>query len=70
MLRAVAENERVAPKVIASVEDLDAIAESDEADVPALSGWRRTLFGEKALALKGGRTGLSVERGRVVTFER
>lgn len=70
LLRAVAENERVAPKVIASVEDLEAIADSDEADVPALSGWRRGLFGEKALALKGGRTGLSVERGRVVTFER
>jgi ribonuclease D len=70
LLRAVAENERVAPKVIASVEDLEAIADSDEADVPALSGWRRGLFGEKALALKAGRTGLSVERGRVVSFDR
>jgi hypothetical protein len=27
----------------------------DAADVPALSGWRRELFGEKALALKHGR---------------
>ncbi|MBV9077654.1 MAG: ribonuclease D, partial [Methylobacteriaceae bacterium] len=56
LLRAVAENERVAPKVIATVDDLEAIAEDDEADVPALKGWRRGLFGEKALALKGGRT--------------
>ena len=70
LLKAVAENERVAPKVIASVDDLEAIAENDAASVPALSGWRRGLFGEKALALKAGTIGLSMERGRVVTFER
>ena len=66
LLRAVAENERVAPKVIASVDDLEAIAEDDAAPVPALSGWRRGLFGEKALDLKSGRIGLSIERGAVV----
>ena len=66
LLRAVAENERVAPKVLASSDDLDAIADSDDADVPALSGWRRELFGNKALALKNGALGLSIERGRVV----
>lgn len=70
LLRAVAENERVAPKVIASVDDLEAIAESDMAAVPALSGWRRRLFGDQALALKSGEVGLSIERGRVVTFPR
>ncbi|WP_375461651.1 ribonuclease D [uncultured Enterovirga sp.] len=70
LLRAVSENERVAPKVIASVDDLEAIAESDTADVPALRGWRRGLFGEKALALKAGALGLSIDRGRVVTTER
>ena len=36
----------------------------------ALTGWRRDLFGDKALALKAGRVGLSVARGRVVTIER
>jgi ribonuclease D len=66
LLKAVAEAERVAPKVIATVEDLEAIAERDDADVPALTGWRRTLFGDKALALKAGDIGLSVNRGRVV----
>ena len=66
LLRAVAETERVAPKVIATVDDLEAIAESDQADVPALSGWRRQLFGEKALALKAGELGLAIERGSVV----
>lgn len=70
LLRGIAETERVAPKLIASVDDLEAIAESDTADVPALTGWRRRLFGERALALKSGAIGLSVERGRIVTFPR
>ena len=66
LLKAVSENEGVAPKIIATVEELDAIAEDDNADVPSLHGWRRQLFGEKALALKSGRLGLAMDRGRVV----
>jgi ribonuclease D len=66
LLKAVAEAERVAPKIIASSDDLEAIASDDEADVPALQGWRREVFGEKALALKSGTLGLRVVRGRVV----
>ena len=65
LLKAVAEQEGVAPKIIATIEDLDAIAEDDSADVPILHGWRRTIFGEKALALKNGRLGLVMDRGRV-----
>lgn len=66
LLKAVAEAERVAPKIIASSDDLEAIASDDDADVPALQGWRREVFGDKALALKGGELGLRVVRGRVV----
>jgi ribonuclease D len=65
LLKAVAEQEGVAPKIIATVEELEAIAESDGADVPSLHGWRRSLFGEKALALKNGQLALVLERGRV-----
>jgi ribonuclease D len=65
LLKAVAEQEGVAPKIVATVEELEAIAESDAADVPSLHGWRRALFGEKALALKNGQLGLVLERGRV-----
>ena len=65
LLKAVAEQEGVAPKIIATVEELEAIAENDGADVPSLHGWRRTLFGEKALALKNGQLALVLERGRV-----
>jgi ribonuclease D len=66
LLKAVAEAERVAPKIIASSDDLEAIASDDEAEVPALQGWRREVFGEKALALKSGALGLRIQRGRVV----
>jgi ribonuclease D len=66
LLKAIAEQEGVAPKIIGTVEDLEAIAEDDTADVPALHGWRRGLFGEKAIALKAGELGLCMERGRVV----
>ena len=70
LLRMTAERHGVAAKVIATVDDLDRIAADDDADVPALKGWRRELFGEKALALKQGRLSLAIERGRVVAVER
>jgi len=70
LLRMTAERHGVAAKVIATVDDLDHIAADDKADVPALQGWRRELFGEKALALKHGRLALAVEKGRVVVVER
>ncbi|GLS45490.1 ribonuclease D [Methylobacterium brachythecii] len=69
LLKAVAEEEGIAPKIIATVDDLEAIADDDHADVPVLQGWRRSLFGEKALALKTGRLALSTEHGRVVVRE-
>jgi ribonuclease D len=69
LLRMTSELHGVAAKVIATVDDLDRIAADDHADVPALKGWRRELFGEKALALKHGRLALSIHKGRVVTSE-
>jgi len=70
LLRMTSERHAVAAKVIATSDDLEQIAADDNADVPAMHGWRRELFGEKALALKHGRLALAVERGRVVTSER
>jgi ribonuclease D len=58
LLKIKCEESDVAPKLIASSDDLDAIAASDDADVPALKGWRREVFGEAALAVKHGRLGL------------
>ena len=69
LLRQVAEKQGVAAKMIATTEDLEALAADDKADVPALKGWRRELFGVKALQLKHGRLALTVENHRVVTLE-
>ena len=70
LLRMTAERHGVAAKVIATVDDLERIAGDDDADVPALHGWRRELFGDKALALKRGRLSLAIDQGRVVALER
>ncbi|HYW59034.1 MAG TPA: ribonuclease D [Xanthobacteraceae bacterium] len=70
LLRMTSERHAVAAKVIATIDELERIAADDAADVPALHGWRRELFGEKALALKHGKLSLAVEDGRVVAIER
>ena len=70
LLHMISESHHVAAKVIATVGDLERIAADDNADVPALSGWRRDLFGEKALALKHGKLALAIEKGRVTVVER
>ena len=69
LLKLRCEEEKVAPKLIASADDLERIAASDNADVPALSGWRREVFGEQALALKQGKLGLTAEGKRIRIME-
>ncbi|GLR88714.1 ribonuclease D [Bradyrhizobium iriomotense] len=70
LLRMTAERHAVASKVIATVDDLEEIAADDEADVPALRGWRRELFGDAALKLKHGQLALAIDKGRVVGVTR
>jgi ribonuclease D len=65
LLRLEAEAHGVAPRLIASAADVEAIAASDNANVAALSGWRRQVFGERALALKRGKIALRLKDGRV-----
>lgn len=65
-LKAVADNNGVATRIIASSDDIDAIVLDDNADVPALKGWRRKLFGDKALAIKHGRMALAATRKGVI----
>ena len=69
LLKLRCEEEKVAPKLIASADDLERIAASENADVPALSGWRREVFGEQALALKQGKLGLTAEGKRIRIME-
>lgn len=55
----------VAPRLVARSEELEALAAGLRDGLPVLSGWRRTLFGEDALALVEGRLGFSVVHGKM-----
>jgi len=70
LLKMISETHGVASKIIATVDDLEAIAADDDAKVPAMTGWRRELFGETALKLKRGELGLAVTQNHVIAFER
>ncbi|WP_166435497.1 ribonuclease D [Paracoccus versutus] len=64
LLKAKADAAGVAPRLIASASDLDAIA-SGMRDLPALSGWRTEVFGRDALRLAAGEIALSAQGGAV-----
>jgi ribonuclease D len=66
LLKQISEEHGVASKLIANVDDLEDIAADDHADVPALRGWRRELFGNLALSMKRGELALSVDGKKVV----
>ncbi|MBB4001059.1 ribonuclease D [Aurantimonas endophytica] len=66
LLKIVVEEKGVAAKMIASGDDLEKLAwKGEEAEIPALDGWRREIFGERALELLKGETGLVYRNRRV-----
>jgi ribonuclease D len=69
LLRQISEETGVAAKLIATIDDLEAIAADQDSETLALTGWRRSIFGEKALELKKGRLALAIDRGKVITLD-
>ena len=65
LLKQRCEDFQVAQKLVASADDLQAIAADDNAKVPALSGWRREVFGKDAVALKHGELALTAGKNRI-----
>jgi ribonuclease D len=65
LLNAVAEQNNVAPRLVASAEELEALALDEAAPNPALEGWRREMFGEDALRLIRGEIALSAQGKRI-----
>ncbi|MBI4219802.1 MAG: HRDC domain-containing protein, partial [Chloroflexi bacterium] len=63
LLKLKSEQQRVAPKLIATRSDLEALILSPKADHAVLRGWRRQVFGEDALALLGGRLAITGDPG-------
>jgi len=69
LLRMKCEHHEVAQKLIANVSDLEQIAADDAADVRALHGWRRDVFGTDALRLKHGELALAASGRKVRLIE-
>ncbi|MEX1035243.1 MAG: ribonuclease D [Sneathiella sp.] len=65
LLKLRCEENEVAQKLICNMADLEKIAAEEDADVLALKGWRRRVFGEDALKLKNGEIALSSENGKI-----
>ncbi len=69
-MKVACENEGIAPKLLASASEIDAIAVDDNAKVPLLEGWRREVFGNLALDIKHGKACIGMENGRAVIMRR
>ncbi len=65
LLAAKAEQHGVAPRLLASAEEIDRLAVEAAPEIPALAGWRRQVFGDDALALKAGQVTLGVDGRRI-----
>ena len=69
-LKIVCETHGLAPKLIASSADIEALAMDDEADIPAMKGWQFEVFGNVALDLKHGKACITMEKGKAAIIKR
>jgi len=69
LLRLRAHQYRVAPRLVASSDDLEKLAAGEDEGVAALHGWRADVFGNDALALREGRLAIALEHGEAVVIE-
>ena len=70
LLKYCCEENQVAPKLIASVAELERIASDDNPDVKCMEGWRKDVFGAAAMDLKNGRLALASENDRILIIKR
>jgi ribonuclease D len=64
-LKVVCQKEGIAPRLVASTSDIDALAEREDADINLMKGWRRELFGNVALSIKRGEAVIGFDQGEV-----
>ena len=69
LLRLKAEEARVAPRLIATAEDIERLAANEDDRVMAMTGWRRAVYGEDAIALRKGELAIALENGEAVVVE-
>lgn len=66
LLRIQSSEHNVAARLIADSKDLEDLCLDDNADILALKGWRREVFGEEAIAMKHGRVTLGLTNNEIV----
>jgi len=66
VLKQCAQQGGVAPKLLATTQDLERLVQEENPDIAALKGWRFDLFGKEALAFKAGEKGLAYRQGQVL----
>lgn len=69
LLKIQAAEHGVATKLLSSTEDLEALALDDNANIPALKGWRYEIFGREALAVKHGALAVGLKGSRIVKYK-
>lgn len=67
-LKVVCDSHGIAPKLVASAADIEALAAGADRDVPAMQGWRKGLFGDLALEIKAGRLAIGIRDGKCAIF--
>lgn len=65
LLKHVCDEAKIAPRLIASAQDLERLALSDDRSQPILQGWRFEVFGKQALAMKKGKIAMALEKGAI-----
>ena len=69
LLKMRSEEHGIAQKLISTTQELEKIsAYGEKADVLALHGWRRHIFGEDALKLASGSIGITIEKKKLKIF--
>lgn len=70
LLRLRTEYVDIAPRMVANNADIEKLAAfGDKADVAALKGWRKEIFGDDAIKLLAGKIGLRLEGRKVVATD-
>ena len=69
-LKIICETQGLAPKLIASSADIEALAMDDAADIAAMKGWQFEVFGKVALDIKHGKACITMDKGKAVILNR
>ena len=69
LLKHITDAEGIAPRLVASADELEALALDDAAPIRAQTGWRHEVFGAAALRLKHGKIALAADGKRIRVIE-